>query len=919
MSKSLGTIGFRMTGAWKPGEHYRKDDAANIGRSLCYAKVDHISGDTPDMDKWGFIADATGVEEIAERAEAAADLAETTGTEAGLQAEAAKEAAKEAKEEAELAKEATGIFTENFKQVTSDEYAYAIVDLNGTLLWGIRHDGTVYQPKGIPEQTRQRLDELSGLQIIENAQYLFAIADSNNNILFALDRKGGSLINSISGVCTIEQFESKEFIYAVMDSAGNLLFGVTNDGTFQVSKFALPPDVMRQIQNASSNCTEIDEKDNEFIYKITDKDGLIVFGVRWDGTGYMPKGIPDEQKAENRRIHRRISNIETLLANFTGGTGDWSENGSMRIPIPRCALLNIHSNIMPTAKSGLGTPGGNCQIPCQIEFWDQQGNYCKIWASMSAQGNSSMAFAKKNLAFDLFTSKEMDTEYVIKFGDWVSQDSFHLKAYYTDTFRGVCPCSYTLYEEMALTRGMQDNRPYKEEFMSRFTTSETGTDSVTDIEENFDTGAKCFPQGFPVIVFQNGEFYGIYSWQIKKHRDNYHMNKKTAEHVHLDGTLSADSIWGGNINWTQFEVRNPKSLFCQDGVKYDGDRPREIMGSDSENYDSSDKDMKRCAKSKQYIIDLSKRITELKEAEAAGKTTEEMRELIATYFKVSFMVDYILETNVVQDGDGYAKNWQWTTWNGVQWVANPYDHDGIFGAYHIGNYVSGPGSGWLGNTLTSPAGWIIKYFLPELQSRYAQLRNMGIFEAEHIASIVMDWLLRIGSDNFEAEYERWSESPCYRDSLINSGYWRRSAGTATAWTATTTYAKNAIAYKSARIFKSLIAGNVGNDPIEDDGTNWQEVTYDPTRQYAKNEVCYYGSTNFYGFTCLEPCIGEAPLTGFYNLYPKELGHYDSVYRVKNWLVQRLAYMDKLLSYSAPANLSEASVINDATIDNMINQ
>lgn len=79
------------------------------------------------------------------------------------------------------------------------------------------------------------------------------------------------------------------------------------------------------------------------------------------------------------------------------------------------------------------------------------------------------------------------------------------------------------------------------------------------------------------------------------------------------------------------------------------------MGSDSENYDSSDKDMKRCAKSKQYIIDLSKRITELKEAEAAGKTTEEMRELIATYFKVSFMVDYILETNVVQDGDGYAK------------------------------------------------------------------------------------------------------------------------------------------------------------------------------------------------------------------------------------------------------------------------
>ena len=71
------------------------------------------------------------------------------------------------------------------------------------------------------------------------------------------------------------------------------------------------------------------------------------------------------------------------------------------------------------------------------------------------------------------------------------------------------------------------------------------------------------------------------------------------------------------------------------------------------------------------------------------------------------MVDYILETNLVSDGDGYNKNWQWTTYDGVQWTANPYDHDGIFGAYHIGNYVSAPGSGWLGNTTTIPSGWII--------------------------------------------------------------------------------------------------------------------------------------------------------------------------------------------------------------------
>lgn len=899
MSKSLGTIGFRKRGDWQKNTFYRADDSVNHGRSLLYCKEDHVSGEVFDAEKWGFIADATGVEEAAERAEAAANLAETNGAEAGVQAEAAREAANAANEEAEAAKEATGIFTENFKKVTSDEYAYAIVDSEGTLMWGIRHDGSVYQPRGIPEETKARLNELKGIQTYENAQYLLAVTDKDGNLLFALDRKGGSIINSISGVCDIGQFESKEYLYAVIDSAGNLLFGVKQNGTFTTSKFELPTDIQKKLLKASQSCSEYDEKDNEFIYKITDKDGMILFGVRWDGTGYMPKGIPDEQKAENKRINRRISNLETALANFSGGTGDWSDSGEMRIPIPRCAMLNIRSKTMPTAKSGLGTPGVTCDIPCEIEFWDRQGNYAKIWCTLSAQGNSSMAFAKKNLALDLFASKEMDNEYIIKFGDWVPQDSFHLKAYYTDTFRGVGACSYALYEEMAQTRGMQDNRPYKEEFMSSFTMSETGVESVTDIEENFDTGAKCFPMGFPVIVYQNGEFYGIYSWQLKKHRDNMHQSKKTAEHVHLDGTLGADSIFGGNINWTSFEVRNPKSLYCQDGTEYDGDRPHEIMGSDSESYDSKNKDMKRCATSKQYIIDLSRRMAELKAAEEEGKTSDEMRALISIYFKVSFMVDYILETNLVSDGDGYNKNWQWTTWDGVKWTANPYDHDGIFGAYHIGNYVSGPGSGWLGNSLTIPSGWIIKYFLPELQARYAQLRNSGIFDAEHVASIVMDWLMRIGADNFEAEYERWPESPCYRDSLINAAYWKRSTGYTSAWSATATYGKNSIAHKNAKVFKSLMDGNTGNDPTADDGTNWEDVTYNPDRQYAKNEVCYYGSSIFYGFTCVaeEGCTGEAPLTGFYTLYPKELGHYDSVYRIKNWLAQRLTYMDKLLSYN----------------------
>ena len=228
---------------------------------------------------------------------------------------------------------------------------------------------------------------------------------------------------------------------------------------------------------------------------------------------------------------------------------------------------------------------------------------------------------------------------------------------------------------------------------------------------------------------------------------------------------------------------------------------------------------------------------------------------------------------------------------------NPYDHDGIFGAYHVGNYISAPGSGWLGNTTSIPSGWIIKYYLPELKARWAELRKLGIFEAKHIAGLLYDWCDRVGYDNWEAEYEKWDESPCNRPSLINDTYWTRTTGYQNGWVATTTYGKNSIAYKNGKIYKSLVAGNIGIDPTTDEGTNWENVTYDPEKAYAIGDTCYYGSSNFFGFKCIAACTGQPPLTGFYNAYPKELGHFDSVYRVENWLKQRIAYMDKLLSYT----------------------
>lgn len=728
----------------------------------------------------------------------------------------------------------------------TDNFMYAIVDSENTVIFGIKPDGTTYIPKGIPQDVQEKLDEFQ-YSIMHDETYIYAITDKKGLVLFGIDNSGRTIVNDITGnIGTMEVVESDKFVYAIYDQAGNILFAILTDGSVWVSQFDVSV-----LSGMSLNSQYLQEFENEeFIHIVNDKEGKIVFGVTWDGTTYIPKGMPEDTKAEIKRIDKELTEIDNkvtdFMANFVGGAGDWSESSYLEVPIPHCAMLNLITDypLHNLRKTDIGgTPGVDCEVPIEVEFWDMHGNYFKKPVLISAQGNSSMAFMKKNFAMDFFFDKTYDDEFTLKFGDWVSQDSYHFKAYYTDFFRGRCAISYALYEEMVKTRPFDDDRPYKYLFAKNNTMSSQGLESENhDLNENQETGAKCFPMGFPVILYQNGKFYGVYSWQIKKHRDNYYMNRKNTDNVHIDGTLGVDNIWLANgdsskVTWTSFEIRNPNpkskdwSLTDMSGNTYDGDFPKELIDETSPNWDGNNKSHKNTLKVKQNILKLSSYISELKSLEDGGASYEEMREEIANRFMVSFMVDYILETNLMSDGDGYAKNWQWTTWDGKLWTANPYDHDGIMGAFHIGVWMSAPGAYYLGNSLDLPSGWIFKYYMPELKARWAELRNKEIFDAKHISNIVKDWSDRIGYANWEREYEKWDESPCNRPSYINEAYWSGSKSYLTAWNNGATYSNGSVVSRAGTAWRSLISGNIGNTPSVSSDT-WTNVYWDANRFYS---------------------------------------------------------------------------------------
>ena len=690
-------------------------------------------------------------------------------------------------------------------------------------------------------------------RVIENEEFIKAIVDSEDKVLFGFRRDAGKPYYPLNEMYHVEQNE--EFFAVWLDAANHVLLGIRRDGEIigEIHTVYALKQVVSQLQ---SDLTTLQEKvgtmdaslqelldvfslqDNkEFLAVEQDAEGKILSSTNPDGSHYIHNAksetIPTEfshiedqegrteitTDAEERIMSYRdsqgkkhehdmeVTNLEVSNLNLQGNSvyniqdaleangftvktpADWSEyitkNGDypLNIPTPRCARLNIISSSDLTKLSKVGLAGAvkgkNYDIPAVVEFWDMQGNYFKKNSYISGQGSSSMNYIKKSIALDLFDSEVGGDSFSVKFGEWVPQDSFHLKAYYTDPFRGMCVIGYSIYNDIVKTRGLEKDYVWKRALLN--TDAITPTNPIVDGKKEVllytESGARCFPDGFPCMVFQNGEFWGLYSFQLKKHRSNYCLNKKTAEHIHLDGNISETSLFNANgdsslIQWKNiykvgFEIRNPKSLYLMDGSEYDADlNSGELIDETSEFYDELKH--KTSAKVKKYIIDFSKTLATIKAAEdvyLGNKTDENLKAIkytLETYFDSENLIDYLITCDLLRNTDGFADNWQWVTYNGVKWYVCLYDVDATLGNHwQPVQTINPPLDGKHVTQIISKISmmkYITTYYVSELEERYAYLRKNGIIDAERIVTKIRDWMLRFGGQYaYELEANKWTD------------------------------------------------------------------------------------------------------------------------------------------------------------------
>lgn len=608
----------------------------------------------------------------------------------------------------------------------------------------------------------EKLDQFS---FQENPEFVSAKTDSDGNMVESTNVEG------------------KKTFYGDVEVKGNFINEALKDRIEEYTDSKVDKEDGKSLidKNVSDSLSE--EDNSEYIAVNIDIDNKVIDSVDNNGivrhnTKHIFKnGIEDATGKIIEDAYNHVLDKSSDLAKVLREKGDitsptdWSDKKRLEIPEPRCAYINITSSD-GTAATWPTTKTANKKY--WMQFWDMQGNYFKKRIILNAQGNSSMGMPKKNGAIDLCNDEWIgDDTFSIKFGDWVSQDSFHIKGYYADYFIGIGAVGYSLFKDIINTRGIYNNRDWKRYLLPSLEAIGTNSQATANLNDNItiSNDATCFPQGFPSIVFLDGKFYGIYSWQIKKHRDNYQMKKDNYSEIHLDGMISYDTLFNlnGNLDWDiitskkaapsggtdGFEIRNPKKLICIDGKKYDADTHNvEIIGENSEKYDSTNADMVNTAKVKTSIINLSKYIPTLQSMVDGGRSNEDIRAKIEEYFDTISIIDYCIFGDLTYNADGYRKNWQWITYNGSKWLVEPYDLDSIFGWNTWGS--PSPSEGQLGTNMTIPTGWVLKYYSNELQARYKELRDKKIIDADNIIKKLQDdWIERIGSENYKEDHNKW--------------------------------------------------------------------------------------------------------------------------------------------------------------------
>lgn len=343
---------------------------------------------------------------------------------------------------------------------------------------------------------------------------------------------------------------------------------------------------------------------------------------------------------------------------------------------------------------------------------DVDGQAISLPVMFSVQGASSAGYPKKNLSLEFYTSDNYADSAKVKIGSIIPHDTLVYKANWIDSTHAKNLLSYQLWDQVMMSRDALFPRDVDHSY-----------DALSGVA-SFPTGALGHPTGWPCVVYINDEFYGIGTLLIGKKKENYNLPKNEPLKIFL-----------GFDSWV-----NPGELVSKD----ESGTSSIVPGVE----------LKYPTKPKQETYDAIERFSNA----MASTTAEQLRAAMDGSLDLINMMDFHLFTSLIATTDlisweGKMKNVIMISYDGGKFYFMPYDLDTVFGVGWAGNelypkpdnmYVDAPYMKLLHST-----------YKAELEGRYKQLRNSGVFSVKNVYALAMSIMTKYSPDLVEMENSRW--------------------------------------------------------------------------------------------------------------------------------------------------------------------
>ena len=179
--------------------------------------------------------------------------------------------------------------------------------------------------------------------------------------------------------------------------------------------------------------------------------------------------------------------------------------------------INISRNIgkiepsdtdIPIVNLNGSIPTNRNEVFCVLDYSSLTDSF-RAYAKNKIQGRISTSFPKKNFAIELFSDEGTLIPFNKEFKNWGAHNEYVLKANWIDHLHARNIASANLWADIVRNRSDFDSLP----------------------DEYKNSPNMCAIDGFPIKVYANGEYQGIYTWNIPKDAWMFGMGSGTKEAI----------------------------------------------------------------------------------------------------------------------------------------------------------------------------------------------------------------------------------------------------------------------------------------------------------------------------------------------------------------------------------------------------